>query len=87
MQADLHIMFFCFYDFLPQIAEIYIKRMANDLFFFVHKIHITYLQTVFSKTARMPVQTGYSLKRALVKTSEWHGIHCQRHFFIKYPSL
>jgi hypothetical protein len=50
-QVDFHVMFFGFYDFFPQIAEIYVKRMANHLFFFFHKFHITYLQAVFNSTA------------------------------------
>jgi hypothetical protein len=80
MQANPHVMFFGFYDFSSQIAEIYAKRMANNLFFFprkchvifffIHNLHITHLQAVFNLTARISrIRTDRRVKYALVKTN------------------
>jgi hypothetical protein len=67
MQSNLHVMFFGFYNFLPQIAEIYAKRMANNLFFFFHKFHIIHLQAVCNPTALIRrIHTGHRVKRASV---------------------
>ncbi|MGA8181183.1 MAG: hypothetical protein WB792_14075 [Desulfobacterales bacterium] len=70
MKTNLHVMFFGFYDFPPQIAEIYAKRMTNDLFFFFHKFHIIHLQAVFNATALIiRIQSRHRVKRASVKTN------------------
>jgi hypothetical protein len=55
MQIDFHVMFFGLYDFSSQLSEIYVKRMANDLFFFFSKIHghIIHLLAVFNSSTRM----------------------------------